>query len=488
MKLLRDQLAKVIGENGRLAAKLEAVEASNAALTLTVDQMVLKLDLISRQRDEALAKVELLQKALMEMAGDKTKVERILEYHDNPHTPPRNRTITQREINKQKKEERKRNNPTGRKGRRKGCKNTAVSRRATRTVEHRPDRCGQCGGQNLEVIRTDSSIKIDIPFIPKAEVANHREDTCRCLDCGQKTAPESGLIRGTSLGPNLLKMAVGLWNANASYQGVADLFSGLFGVDRCAKSTIQHALGSVANLMEPVAEAISKEMMSRKDPVGIDESPVTVPDGTGQIWLATDGDATLVKVAASREMAVLLEHFPMFRRSPAADGYPPYRILFKILQRCWAHISRESERHVRIAKMRCGVSSTDCRDAQALHDRLMLVYHEAKEMGSATPGQCEVLVQRTIEIARTYPEKLGNKIAAAAPFLFTFLLHPGMEPTNNRTERELRRAILRRKISGQIGSVEGMRRFGIMFTCLLTWRKRKLNIYRELDRILLAQA
>ena len=60
-----------------------------------------------------------------------------------------------------------------------------------------------------------------------------------------------------------------------------------------------------------------------------------------------------------------------------------------------------------------------------------------------------------------------------------------MESINNRIERAVRHIVLRRKVRGQIGSVNGMRRLGILFTCLLTWRKRKLDIYRELDRILL---
>ncbi len=62
-----------------------------------------------------------------------------------------------------------------------------------------------------------------------------------------------------------------------------------------------------------------------------------------------------------------------------------------------------------------------------------------------------------------------------------------MQPTNNHTERELRPIVLRRKVSGQICSVGGMRRFGILFMCLLTWRKRKLDMYGELDRIMLTK-
>ena len=232
--------------------------------------------------------------------------------------------------NQQKSEERKKKNPSGRKG----C------RKAASTIWHRPGRCGGCGSPNLEAVRTDNKIVMDIPDIPKVEVVNHRTDTCRCLNCGGITIPEMGLVRGTSLRPNLLKMVVGLWKMNGRYQGIADLFSGLFGIRGCAKYTIQHSRDGVADLMESEVDAIAEEMISGDGPVGIDE--------------------------------------------------------------------------------------TDCRDVEARHARLQLVYHQAKETASAAPAQCETFVQRTVQIALTYPEKMSNKIISAAPFLFTFLLHPGM--------------------------------------------------------------
>ena len=147
IKLLRDQLAQVIGENRRQAAKLEENEAKNAELALAVDRILLEMGMIKQERDEALAKVERLENALREVAEGKIKAERILEYYDNAHTPPSSHTITQREINEQKSEERKKKNPTGRKGRHKGCKNTAVSRKAAKTVRHRPGKCGECGSR-----------------------------------------------------------------------------------------------------------------------------------------------------------------------------------------------------------------------------------------------------------------------------------------------------------------------------------------------------
>ena len=106
----------------------------NAEPALAVDRILLEMGMIKRERDEALAKVERPENALREVAEGKTKAERILEYYDNAHTPPSSHTITPREINEQKSEERKKNNPTGRKGRR----NTAVGRKAAKTVRHRP--------------------------------------------------------------------------------------------------------------------------------------------------------------------------------------------------------------------------------------------------------------------------------------------------------------------------------------------------------------
>ena len=56
------------------------------------------------------------------------------------------------------------------------------------------------------------------------------------------------------------------------------------------------------------------------------------------------------------------------------------------------------------------------------------------------------------------------------------------------TGTEIRYPVIHRKVRGQIGSTGKMARFGILLTCILTWRKQKLNFYREMDRVLLARA
>ena len=455
------------------------------ALTLKVDQFALERDQLSTNLEHANAKIDLLVKMLKDKGQDKANIDKVLKFYDNPHTPPSHRTITQREINKEKKEERRQKNPEGRRGRKGGFKGYAVSRRAVQEVRHRPQECTSCGGGNLKVTRIDNENTTDIPDMPQAAITTHVTETCRCLDCNHSTTPETGLVRGTSFGPRLVKIALGMWKNKASYQDIAETFSDLFGVKGCAKSTIQHAIDAAAAAMEPESRRIKAEMDSKTTPVNIDETPYPVQDQTCQVWIASDPQSTVVVVAGSRGTAVIDEHFPYYQRPVTTDGLASYNVL-EVRQRCWSHLIRDSDSHVRSVKKRAVVSQTDCRDAKALHSRLQQLFHGVKLMGTATASQCGVLKERLLEIASSYPRELDNKLASASGQLFTFLLHEGMEPTNNSVEREMRYPVIHRKVRGQIGSTGKMARFGILLTCILTWRKRKLNFYQEMDRILLA--
>ena len=69
------------------------------------------MDQIILERDQANAKVELLASILKDMEKDKIDADRISQFYDNAHTSPRQKTITQREINREEKEERRQQNP-----------------------------------------------------------------------------------------------------------------------------------------------------------------------------------------------------------------------------------------------------------------------------------------------------------------------------------------------------------------------------------------
>ena len=70
----------------------------------------------------------------------------------------------------------------------------------------------------------------------------------------------------------------------------------------------------------------------------------------------------------------------------------------------------------------------------------------------------------------------GEKLRNAAPHLLTFVRHPDMEPTNNRSERSLRPVMLHKKIRLMFRTPVGMKVYGILMTCLLTWDDQGHNL------------
>ena len=120
--------------------------------------------------------------------------------------------------------------------------------------------------------RTEGENATDMPALPQAVVATHVTETCRCLGCNHVTVPDTGLIKGASLGPNPVKIALGMWRNKASRQDIADTLSDLFGVKSCAKSTIPHALDGTADAMESESSWIKAGMDAKMAPVNIDET------------------------------------------------------------------------------------------------------------------------------------------------------------------------------------------------------------------------
>ena len=81
-----------------------------------------------------------------------------------------------------------------------------------------------------------------------------------------------------------------------------------------------------------------------------------------------DPRSTVVVTAGSRDTAMIDEHFLHYQRPVTTDGLASYNVL-EVRQRCWVHLIRDSDRHVRSVKKRAGASQTDCRDADTLHSR-----------------------------------------------------------------------------------------------------------------------
>ncbi len=190
-----------------------------------------------------------------------------------------------------------------------------------------------------------------------------------------------------------------------------------------------------------------------------------------------DGGTVSVTVAGTRGAAVLDEHYPHWDTPLTCDEFSVYNG-FKKRQRCWAHMLRESEYR------------THSNDPLMvlLHHRLQTIFHDAKFIPPDKGIDTGPMALEVKSIAQAYLQHgqrvFGTKLHNAADHLFTFVNHPGMDPTNNETERMVRRIVLHRKIRMRMVNPGGMRMFGILMTCFLTWRRRGLDIHQKILEVL----
>lgn len=72
-------------------------------------------------------------------------------------------------------------------------------------------------------------------------------------------------------------------------------------------------------------------------------------------------------------------------------------------------------------------------------------------------------------------KKFMRKIRNGINYWFTFVIHPEVEPTNNRAERTLREHIVQRKIIGTFGNEKGTSIYETIMTMLATRKQRGLD-------------
>lgn len=167
-----------------------------------------------------------------------------------------------------------------------------------------------------------------------------------------------------------------------------------------------------------------------------------------------------------------------------SDDASVYRRRFPEGQKCWAHLLRKA--------IRLAILYPKKRKYARFRDQLLQLYHDAKRaaadrrLGPAgRTWRVAALESRLCELCdphwRVHPEmkpherdfaNLANELLERMEDeeLFTFVLHPEVEPTNNRTERLLRNPALDRKAGRTSQTASGARRRSIIVTVLESLR------------------
>jgi transposase-like protein len=224
------------------------------------------------------------------------------------------------------------------------------------------------------------------------------------------------------------------------------------------------------------------QKVRESDVVYSDETGIKVNGKIHWIWaFAADGKAAFI-ITNSRGKKVLEEALKDYKGVIVCGGWKPYSSFTDRIQLCWSHLLREAD-HL--------AENED--EAKPLADALHRMYDDAKEVLDKDPPPNHDLwrlMRRWLGIwlRKNYKsdavKKFVAKIENGFDYWFTFILVPGVEPTNNRAERALREQVVQRKIIGTLRNSRGTFANETIMSVLATWEQSGLNPHEEMMNVL----
>jgi len=404
---------------------------------------------------------ELLKKKVSELEA------RLAQY-ENAHTPP----SLKRGRNRKKDNENK-----GKPGQKIGHKGvTRLYAVPDSQVEVTADRCPDCGAELGTPFRIESKIIEEIPEPQPVMVTEYRIAHYRCPCCRKEVvANDASCPHEGKFGNNTIAQATLLrYEDRLPHRKIQDTLKRLHGL-KISPATIFDLTRRAAEAVQSEYDAILKKI--RSAPIlYVDETGIHVQGEKYWIWTFTTPSESFFVIRKSRGTKVLIEVLTRrFKGIIVCDGWKSYARFTKRLQRCWAHLLRESKE-----------LSKKFEEAIALHKALKELYESlTKGLENDPPLEVRInlwhLAREKLRhwIGKEYFEvkvqKFIGKISNGFEHWFTFIINPGVEPTNNRAERALRPQVVLRKILGTLRNVKGTSIHERIMTTLATWGQRGLN-------------
>jgi transposase len=432
-------------------------------------------DLIARQTPEAQAIIRMLLakiQSLEERLDKSSRNSSIPPSTEHPHAkPPRSKPPSKRRRG-------------GQPGHRKQERPLLPTEQCHGKIALKPAACRRCGAQLLgEDARPLRHQVWELPEI-KPQVIEYQRHRLTCACCGTTTCADlpPGVPTGQS-GPRLVAFA-GLLMAffRQSKRRTALFLETLLNQPCCPALTIKMQTQVTAALRPAYEELV--QQLPIQPALGIDESPTKEGATKSWLWTFVAGLFTVFAVRGTRAATVLTELLTDdFAGVVMCDRAKMYWRLGR-LQWCWAHLNRDfqalADSHDRVVK-RLGY------DLLRPTRELFCQWSRCRD-GTITRAElkaCLLPIRRQVGglLLRGWfsghPQLVGmcRELYAHRDWLWTFLDHQDVEPTNNASERSLRHAVIWRKLSFGTQSPGGSRFVETMLTVIETCRQQSRNVF-----------
>jgi transposase len=351
-------------------------------------------------------------------------------------------------------------------------------------VPIKPERCHHCQhplqGEDPQPQRQQVT---EIPPL-KPAVIEYQLHRLVCPVCGEATRADlpPGIPTG-GFGPRVQAITALCTGAyHLSKRATQNVLEDLFGVAMGLGTVANLEQGTMEALAEPVAEA--RAYVQAQPTAYLDETGWREGQERAWLWTAVTAWVTVFVVRLSRSSRVahelLGERFwgwLVTDRWSAYTWYPTWR-----RQVCWAHLLRDIE-----AMIARGGGSQEI--GEALQAQACLMFHWWHRVRDGTLAHASFAnymrpirreVERLLEAGQTcgVPKTEGvcREIFKVRQALWTFVRHPGVEPTNNMAERAIRPGVLWRKGSFGTQSADGSRFVEAMMTVVATLKQQHRHV------------
>jgi hypothetical protein len=357
------------------------------------------------------------------------------------------------------------------------------------TVPLPPCACPGCGGHDWSAPREREQLIEELPVI-HPHVTRLRTYEATCTGCGQTVSSRHPLqvshatgAAGTHLGPRALGLAADLNKAkHLTTRKTCAVLRDHCGL-KLTPGGLCQALSRVAERVAPQYDQLQKELCLAPV-VHVDETSWWVAGQLAWLWVFTHPQGTFYFIAQGRGREVLEAVLGFALQCVlVSDCLSVYDLEGGTQQKCYAHYLEAIRKALEAAPEACREAAAFLPQAKALLQRAIAL-GKTRALPSFDP---EVFAQErqqlnvaatalfTLDHIARQEEIVHNRLTKQRDHLFTFLDHPGVGATNNLAERQLRPAVIARKLSCGNKTMAGVRTFQILASLAATCAQTAAN-------------
>lgn len=351
-----------------------------------------------------------------------------------------------------------------------------------------PDQCKNCEHDlsreavRVEVGEPERHQVAELPVV-RAHVTEWQLHTQCCPRCHHATAAQlPDGVPTSCFGPRLqavTSLLSGVYRlSKRTLQGLA---SDLFGIEISLGSVIaceQRTSGVVA---PAVAEA--HQYVQEQGIINADETGWRQRRKRAWLWVAVTAQVTVFMIHARRGAVAAEKLLGRFAGILGTDRWCAYaRHLLQKRQICWAHLRRHWEAFAQCKGKASEIGQTLLDGTEQVfkwwhkvRDGTMARSTFRRKIAEIRPG-FQALLQEGTACGVPKVEAMCREILEMEPAMWTFARVPGVEPTNNASERSLRTGVLMRKTSFGTHSEDGSRFIERMLTVSATLKQQGRNV------------